>query len=398
MAEEIDYYDVLEIERTASADEIKAAYRKMALRYHPDRNPGNAEAVEKFKLCAEAYEVLSDAQKKEIYDRYGRAGLQGGAGGGFDNVGDIFGGFSSVFGDIFGDIFGGGGGGQTRARQGADVRCRVTIDLHEAAKGVKKEVHYRRREVCSACGGSGAKAGTQPTTCRYCGGAGRIQQSSGVFSIQRTCPKCGGRGVVITDPCPTCRGAGLTPKEVKCDVTIPPGVDSGMKLRIPGGGDHSSNGGAPGDCYVIIQIEKHPFFYREGQDLICQIPIGYAQAALGAEIEAPTLDGVEKIKIPAGTQNGDVLRLRGRGMPTPRRNTAGDLLIQFQIEVPKKVSPEHAAILRKLAEYEGDSVLTQRKTFGQTLRGFVRDFFPGDKSGKKDAKKEEQSDKGEKKA
>lgn len=384
MAEEVDYYEILGIDRTATPEEIASAYRKTARKYHPDLNPGDEEAVEKFKLCAEAFEVLKDKEKREIYDRYGKAGLdRNGAGGGFQDVSDIFGAFGDIFGGgVFGDIF--GGGSRRGATQGADVRCGVTLDLHEAAKGVTKEVRYRRREVCKTCGGSGAKPGTKPETCKYCGGRGRIQQSTGIFSIQSTCPKCGGRGVVINDPCPDCHGSGLTAKEVVREVRIPAGVDSGVRLRMQGEGEQSPNGGPSGDCYVFIQIKKHPLFRREGQDLICQIPIGYAQAALGAEIDAPTLDGVEKVKIPAGTQNGDVVRLKGRGMPTPRRNITGDLLIQFFIEVPTKLKPEHEAILRKLAEYEGDSVLKERKSFAANLKQFVRDFFP-DKKGKNES-------------
>lgn len=384
MSEEVDYYEVLEVERSASQEEIKSAYRKAALKYHPDRNPGNPEAVEKFKLCAEAFEVLSDPEKKDIYDRYGRAGLErNGAAGGFQNVGDIFGAFGDVFGDAIFNIFGGGRAG-SRVQQGGDVRCGLTLDLHEAAKGVAKEIHYRRREVCQTCHGSGAKPGTKPETCKYCGGRGRIQQSTGVFSIQTTCPKCGGRGTVIAEPCPDCRGSGLTYREVVREIRVPAGVDSGVRLRLQGEGDQSPNGGYPGDCYVIIQIKKHPLFQREGQDLICRIPVGYAQAALGAEIDVPTLDGVEKIKIPAGTQNGDVVRLKGRGMPTPRRNAVGDLLIQIFIEVPKKVKPEHEKILRKLAEYEGEAVLPARRSFGSSLKKFVSEFFPDKKSSKQD--------------
>ena len=382
MTEELDYYQILEIERSATPEEIKSAYRKAALKYHPDRNPGSEEAVAKFKLCAEAFEVLSDPEKKDIYDRYGKAGLErNGVGGGFQDVSEIFGSFGDLFGGMFGDIF--GGGRTARVRKGADVQCGVTLDLHEAAKGVDKEIRYRRRETCQTCGGSGAKPGTKPEVCKYCGGRGRIQQSTGVFSFQSTCPKCGGRGSVIADPCPDCRGTGLTPKEVVRTIKIPAGVDSGARLRLQGEGEHSPNGGPSGDCYVFIQIKKHPFFHRDGQDLICQIPIGYAQAALGAEVDVPTLDGVEKIKIPPGTQNGDVIRLRGRGMPTPRRNIAGDLHIQVFIEVPTKIKPEHEAILRKLAEYEGDSVLTERKSFGARLKDFVKDFFPSEKKGTK---------------
>ncbi|MBR6387631.1 MAG: molecular chaperone DnaJ [Thermoguttaceae bacterium] len=391
MANDGDYYEILGIDRSATEEEIASAYRKTARKYHPDLNPGNEEAVEKFKLAAEAFNVLKDKEKREIYDRYGKAGLErNGDPGAFRDVSDIFGAFGDFFGGAFGDVF--GGGRSAGPRPGGDVRCGVTLDLHEAAKGVVKEIKFRRREVCPTCGGTGAKPGTKPETCKYCGGRGRIQQSTGIFSIQTTCPKCGGRGQVIASPCADCRGSGLVVKEVTREVHIPAGVDSGIRLRMTEEGDRSPNGGVPGDCYVLIQIKKHPLFRREGQDLVCQIPIGYAQAALGAEIEAPTLDGVEKVKIPAGTQNGDVIRLKGRGMPTPRRNAVGDLLIQLFIEVPKKITPEHEAILRKLAACEGDSVLKERKSFSASLKEFVKDFFPEKKNDKQqggDDKKEE---------
>lgn len=395
---EVDYYEVLGIERNASEKEIATAYRKAAMKYHPDRNPGDEEAVAKFKLCAEAFEVLNDKEKREIYDRYGKAGLDGaGVGGGFQDVGDIFGAFGDMFGgfgDMFGSFFGSGGGG--RVQRGADVRCAVTLDLREAAKGATKEIRYRRREVCSTCGGSGARPGTKPETCRYCGGRGRVQQSTGVFSIQTTCPKCGGRGTTIAEPCPECRGSGLTTNEVVREIFVPAGVDAGTRLRVQGEGERSPNGGPPGDCYVFVQIKRHPLFRREGQDLICQIPIGYAQAALGAEIDAPTLDGPEKIKIAPGTQNGDVVRLKGRGMPTPRRNVAGDLIVQLFIETPTKLTPEHEAVLRKLAEIEGDAVLPKRKSFCSKLKDFFDDLFADDKENKESKKDDGEEKKDEK--
>ena len=371
---ELDYYEVLEIERTASAEEISSAYRKAAMKYHPDRNPGDEEAVAKFKQAAEAFEILGNQEKREIYDRYGHAGLnrEYGGGGGFQNVGDIFGAFGDIFGDsIFGSFF--GGGGRAR-RQGADIRCSVTLDLHEVARGVTREIRFRRHETCSTCNGSGAKPGTKAETCRYCGGRGRVQQSAGIFTMQTACPKCQGQGKIITTPCPDCRGAGMVQTEVVREVRIPAGVDSGTRLRMQGEGERVP-GGVPGDCYVFIQIKPHPLFHRDGQDLICQVPIRYAQAALGAEIEVPTLDGTEKVKIPAGTQNGDVIKMKGRGMPTPRRNLAGDLLIQVFIEVPKTVTPEYAAILRKLAEIDGDHVFPQRQSFCGKVKNFLTEFF-----------------------
>ncbi|MBQ9799784.1 MAG: molecular chaperone DnaJ [Thermoguttaceae bacterium] len=398
MAEEVDYYEVLGIERTASEKEISTAYRKAAMKYHPDRNPGDEEAVAKFKLCAEAFEVLNDKEKRSIYDRYGKAGLDGaGVGGGFQDVGDIFGAFGDMFGgfgDMFGSIFGGGGGG-ARGQRGADVQCAVTLDLREAAKGATKEIRFRRREVCPTCEGSGARPGTKPETCRFCGGRGRVQQSTGVFSIQTVCPKCGGRGTTIAEPCGDCRGSGLKSTEVVREILVPAGVDAGTRLRLQGEGERSPNGGPSGDCYVFVQIKRHPLFRREGQDLICQIPIGYAQAALGAEIEAPTLDGPEKIKIAPGTQNGDVVRLKGRGMPTPRRNAVGDLIVQFYIETPTKLTPEHEAVLRKLAEIEGDAVTPQRKSFCSKLKDFFDDLFADDKDKEKKDGEEKKKEKTE---
>ncbi len=381
MAKE-DYYEILEVDRTATESEISSAYRKMAMKYHPDRNPGNEEAVEKFKMCAEAFEVLSDKEKRDIYDRYGHAGLeQNGGGAGFQDINDIFGAFGDIFGDsIFGSFF--GGGRRSQVQRGADVRCSITIDLLEAAKGVTREVRFRRREMCSTCHGTGAQEGKQAETCQYCGGRGRVQQSTGIFSIQTTCPRCQGTGKIIKDPCRTCGGAGLETKTVSLEIRIPAGVDSGTRLRIQGEGERSPNGGPSGDCYVFIQIKPHPFFHRDGQDIICQVPIGYAQASLGAEITIPTLDGEEKLKIPAGTQNGDVIRLKGRGIPTPRRNLAGDLLIQVFIEVPTKLTPEYESLLRKLAELEGENVLPKRKSFYGKLKEFVSDCFSCPKENK----------------
>ena len=374
---EADYYEILEVERTATAEEIAAGYRKAALKYHPDRNPGDEEAIAKFKLAAEAYDVLKDPDKRAIYDRYGKEGLNhSGQAGGFQDVGDIFGAFGDIFGDtIFGSIFGGGRGGSGRAHRGADIRCSVTLDLHEVARGVTREIRYRRHEPCESCQGTGAKAGTKPEVCRYCGGRGRIQKSNGIFSMQTPCPKCGGRGKIIQTPCPTCHGGGMVEKDVVREVRIPAGIDSGVRLRLQGEGHRSPDGGPAGDCYVFIQVKQHPFFQRDGQDLICQIPIKYTQAVLGAEIDVPTLEGVGKIKVPAGTQNGDVIRMKGRGMPLPRRNLMGDLLVQVFIEVPKNISPKTESELRKLAEAEGETGFSLRKNYFEGLRKFMKDYF-----------------------
>ena len=364
-----DYYEVLGVSRNASKEEISVAYRKLAMKYHPDRNPGNEEAIENFKLCSAAHEVLSNPEKRSLYDRYGHAGVD--AGGGAADFGDMFGG---TFGDILGSLFGGGRRGRHPAH-GNDVRCSLTIDLHEAARGVTKEITFRRAETCTTCHGSGSKPGKAPSRCPYCGGSGRITQSTGIFSIQTTCPKCRGQGAVITDPCSDCRGQGVVPKMVNREIKIPAGVDTGTQLRLQGEGERSHEGGPPGDCYVFISVKPHPLFTREEFDLTCEVPISYPQAALGAEIEIPTLDGTEKITIPAGTQNGDKITLRGRGMPLPRRNIAGDLHIEVYIEVPRKLKPEHEKLLQQLAELEGDTVLPKRKNFFTKLGNFVSEFF-----------------------
>lgn len=372
-----DYYEVLGVHQKATKEEISVAYRKMAMKFHPDRNPGDAEAVEQFKICAAAYEVLSNDEKRALYDQYGHAGLDANGGGPqFRDVNDIFSAFGDLFGDsILGQIFGGGRGRGRGPSPGNDIKCSLTIDLHEAARGVTKEISFRRHETCMTCHGSGAKPGTVPERCTFCGGQGRVTQSTGFFSIQTTCPRCRGEGAIILDPCSDCRGSGLIPRSVTREIKIPAGVDTGTRLRLQGEGEKSPDGGPSGDCYVFITVKQHPLFQRDGQHLICRVPIGYAQAALGAEIEVPTLDGPEKMKIPAGTQTGDVITLKGRGMPVPRRNMAGDLLIQVYIEVPRKLKPEHKQLLRKLAELEGEHILPERKNFFTKLGDFVSEFF-----------------------
>ena len=374
-----DYYDVLGVPRNASKDEISIAYRKLAMKYHPDRNPNDEEAIENFKLCATAYEVLGNPEKRSLYDQYGHAGIEmSGGGSQFHDVNDIFG----AFGDLFGSFFGGG----RRSRQpsqGNDVRCNLTIDLHEAARGVTKEITFKRHETCTTCGGSGSKPGKSPQRCPYCGGSGRITQSTGIFSIQTTCPKCRGQGMIITDPCSDCHGYGLIQQTVKREIKIPAGVDTGTRLRMQAEGERSPEGGPPGDCYVFISVKPHPLFQRDGQDLICRVPISYPQAALGSEIEIPTLDGREKVTIPSGTQNNDIITLRGRGMPIPRRSQAGDLHIQVYIEVPRKLKTEHRKLLQQLADLEGEHILPERKNFVSKLCDFVSEFF-GEKAEKKE--------------
>ncbi|MEM6330191.1 MAG: molecular chaperone DnaJ [Planctomycetota bacterium] len=365
-----DYYEILGVERTASEGEIAAAYRKLAILHHPDKNPGDEGAIEMFKQAAEAFEVLNDKEKRARYDRFGHAGVNGNgqAGSGFGDVEDIF----SAFGDMFGDLFGGRRG---RARAGRDVRCDVTLTLHEAAEGVTKTVEFQRHEQCDDCNGSGAAPGAVREACGYCGGHGRVIQSAGIVRMQTTCPACKGEGSTVAKPCRGCRGSGHKLKKVVTEVQIPAGVDDGMQVRISGEGEPSPHGGPPGDCYCFISVLQHPLFEREGQHLVCRVPITYAQAALGAELEVPTLQGRGAVSIAPGTQSGDVFRVSGGGMPDPRRrgpvgSNLGDLLVQVTIEVPKKLSKEEERLLRQLAELEHTNVAPQRKSFFDKIREY----------------------------
>jgi molecular chaperone DnaJ len=376
MADKHDYYEVLGVDRSASKEKIAEAYRKAALKHHPDRNPGDQEAVAKFKEAAEAFEVLSNDEKRATYDRYGHAGLAG-AGAGpreYTDVNDIFSAFSDVFGDsLFGDLFGGGRRrGGRRVRKGADLRVDVELDLMEVAHGASKTVEFERHQKCSTCGGSGAKSGTRPEVCRYCGGHGQVMQQAGIFSLQTTCPACQGRGSTIREACPTCRGSGFIGQKVTRDVRIPAGVDDQTRLRLQGEGEPSPDGGPPGDVYCFITVKEHPLFQRDAQDLICRIPLSYAQAALGATIDVPTLDGPEPMEIPAGTQSGEIFRRRGRGLPIPRHRARGDLIVQVYIEVPKKLDAEHRRILRELAELESKQVTPERKSFFAQLKEYFQ--------------------------
>jgi molecular chaperone DnaJ len=376
MAAKRDYYEVLGVVRTASDKEIANAYRKLAIQYHPDKNPGDEEAVARFKECAEAFEVLSDSDKRARYDRYGHAGVEGPGGGPhFSDVNDVFEAFGDIFGEgLFGEIFGGGRRGR-RTRRGGDVRSDVSLDLLEAARGATKKVRFERLERCDECRGSGAKPGSKPETCRYCGGQGQVIQTTGIFRVQTTCPACRGAGSTIKDPCPACRGEGQMRRRVEREVRIPPGVDNDTRLRLGGEGNQSAEGGTPGDCYCFISVKEHTLFHREGQHLVCQIPLTYSQAALGAKIDVPTLDGREELTIPAGTQPGDVFRLRGRGMPDARQRGMGDLLVQVSLEVPKTLTPRQEELLRELAEEEQANVSAHRKSFFEKLKDY---FMPAE--------------------
>ena len=319
-----DFYEILGVNRDAADDEIKKAYRKLAMKYHPDRNPDDKAAEEKFKEAKEAYEVLSDAQKRAAYDQYGHAGVdpQAGMGGG----GAGFGNFSDAFGGIFDEIFGGnrGGGGRSNIYRGADLRYNLEITLEQAAFGTETKIRIPTKEVCDACSGSGAKPGTQPRTCPTCGGSGQVRLQQGFFSIQQTCPKCHGTGRIIPDPCGSCHGSGQVNRHKTLAVKIPAGVDADDRIRLAGEGDHGVNGGPPGDLYVQIHLKPHPVFERDHNDRHCEMPVSLTTAALGGEIEIPTLDGMAKIKIPAETQSGKVFRLRGKGIKSVRGHAIGD--------------------------------------------------------------------------
>ncbi len=388
MSTKRDYYEVLTVTRTASGDEISVAYRKLALEYHPDRNPGDDEAITSFKEAAEAYEVLSDADKRARYDRYGHQGVDGARGGGahFTDVNDIFEAFGDIFGGgVFGDIFGGGGGRQRRARRGADVRCDVTLTLAEAARGARKDVSFHRRELCQSCSGSGARKGTKPESCDYCGGRGQVLQSAGMFRVQTTCPACHGAGSIIKSPCGDCNGQGVVRRKAAIAIEIPAGVDNDMKVRVTGEGEPSPDGGTPGDCYGFVTVKEEPLFEREGQDLICRVPITYSQAVLGATIDVPTLDGTEEVEIKPGSPSGEVIRMKKRGMPDPRHRGLGDLLIVLEIEVPKKIPKAQEELLRKLAEEEHSNVTPERKGFFDRVRDYfvAHDEEPAETAGKK---------------
>jgi molecular chaperone DnaJ len=378
-----DYYEVLGVVRTASKKEIADSYRKLALQFHPDRNPNNEEAVVKFKEAAEAFEVLGDEDKRSRYDRYGHAGVEGGVHQ-FTDVNDIFTAFGDIFGGgIFGELFGGGQRGR-RQRKGDDVACELKIDLFEAARGVTKTIEFERHEICIECRGTGAKPGTKPETCRYCGGRGQVVQASGIFRVQTVCPACQGSGQLIKDPCTKCRGAAYVLKRIFREVKVPPGVDHHMRVRLAGEGEPSTNGGPPGDCFCVINLQKHPLFDRDGQDLICQVPINYAQAALGAKIQVPTLEGAEDFEVPAGTQPGQVFKLRRRGMPDPRGGGKGDLLVVMNLEVPKSLTPTQDKLLRELAAEEKTNVSAHRKSFLEKLKDY---FVPAPEEPRKEKKR-----------
>ncbi len=370
-----DYYEELGVEKSADADDIKRSYRRLAMKFHPDRNPDDPEADAKFKEATGAYDVLTDDEKREAYDRFGHAGLEqgaGGMGGGFE------GSFSDVFGDVFGDIFGGGrgGGGRGGPARGSDLRYALDLDLEQAVRGDQVEVSIPVLVSCEDCDGSGARPGTSSSTCGDCGGAGQIRVSQGFFSLQQTCPRCRGQGRVTTDPCVKCGGGGRVEKRKTLSVRIPPGVDTGDRIRLSGEGEAGMAGGPPGDLYVQIEVRRHAIFERDGKNLHCDVPLSFTDAALGGELEVPTLDGRVKLKIPAGTQTGKMFRLRGKGVKPVRGGSLGDLICRVVIETPVNLTGEQKDLLEKLRstiEAGGERNSPKSSSWFQG----VKDFFDG---------------------
>jgi molecular chaperone DnaJ len=372
MGEQRDFYEVLGVARRASGTEITEAYRKLAIRYHPDKNPGNEEAATRFKEAARAFEVLSDDDLRARYDRFGHAGLQGGQRHEFNDIGDVFEAFGDIFGGgIFGEAFG-GGRRSNRPRKGRDVFAQVSLSLVEAARGATKTVAFARHETCASCEGTGAKKGTRPQKCDYCAGRGQVIQSAGVFRLQTVCPACRGAGTIVREKCPDCTGDGVREEQVERRVTIPAGVDSDVRVRLAGEGEPGGNGGPPGDCYCVIEIEAHPFLTREGRDLHCEVPITFTQAALGATVDVPTLEGPRPLAVARGTQSGDVVRVRGLGMPEVRGRGIGDLHVHLHVEVPKALSPRAEDLLRELAAEEHAAVTPKRSSFFSRLAEYFQ--------------------------
>ena len=368
-----DYYEVLGVERSAGAEEIKRAYRKLALKFHPDNYKGDKEeGTAKFKECAEAYEVLGDPQKKQAYDRYGHEGLRGAGMHDFSNMGfqDIF----SMFNDIFGGGFGGGGGGRGAADQGMDLETEVEMTLEQVAVGADKTLEFERMDFCDTCSGSGAKPGTTPDKCVQCGGYGQVQQQVQSFfgmSVRIiACPRCKGKGQIVSDPCGECRGSGRRKKKRVLSVHVPAGIQDGQVVRVRSEGEPGTSGTGRGDLHVYVRVKPHPLLGRRGDDVVCQVPISFTQAALGGKVGVPTLTGRDEIDVPAGAQNGDVITLKQRGLPSLRTGKKGDQYVQVFVEVPKKLTATQRDLLEKLAATEEQDVTPQRKSFFEKLKEY----------------------------
>lgn len=368
----LDYYEVLGVERNADDGTIKSAYRKMAMQYHPDRNPNNPEAEEQFKVCSEAYAVLSDADKRAAYDRYGHAGV-GGAGNPFQGGGSPFGDavdLSDLFSQFVNSAFG-GGGTRTRAQRGRDIEHEMVLEFEESVFGKQQEIHYRRLATCSDCDGSGAQRGTKPEHCQQCDGRGQIRGNRGLFVSIVDCPACRGMGSIVRNPCPTCKGNMRVSQERKLTVKVPPGVEDGIRMHYRGDGDAGIFGGPAGDLYVLLTVKPHKFFERDGDDLHCTIPVSFPQAALGVELQVQTLEGTETLKVPEGTQSGKEFKLRGKGVPHLNSHGKGDLIVEVRVQTPSKLNKEQKALMKQLA----DTMSVENTPASRGLFGKVRDIF-----------------------
>jgi len=365
-----DYYETLGLARTATEEEIKKAYRKLALKFHPDKNPDDHAAEERFKEISEAYQVLSDGERRGLYDRFGHAAFEQGAGGpGFD-----FGaGFEDIIGDLFGDFFGTGRGraGRGRARRGQDLRYELEIAFEEAAFGCEKMVSVPRLAACETCNGRGAKPGTSPRSCPQCRGSGQVRFQQGFFSIAKTCGHCNGQGTIIANPCQTCGGSGVQRRTHQLNIKIPAGVDNGSRLKLRGEGEAGPSAASPGDLYVVLHVRDHPVFVREGSDVVCEFPLSFAQAALGAEVEVPTLEGPARLKIPAATQSGQAFRLKGRGIPDVNGYGRGDEIVRIVVETPRKLSPRQRELLEEFARLSGEEVHPLSKSFLEKVKSML---------------------------
>jgi len=374
-----DFYELLGVSREATPQEMKKAYRRLAMKYHPDRNPDDKNSEAKFKEVSEAYEILSDEQKRAAYDRFGHAGVDPSAGGGGGHGGAGAGGnFSDIFGDVFGDIFGGSGGGGGRSNRGSDLRYTLELDLEDAVKGTTVEIRVPTLVHCDPCDGSGAKKGTQPTPCHTCGGAGQVRMQQGFFSVQQTCPSCRGQGKIIKEPCRDCHGQGRKEKRKTLSVKIPPGVDTGDRIRLAGEGEAGAQGGAAGDLYVQVSVKDHAIFKREGKDLYTEVPISFVDAALGGELEVPALDGRVKLKIPAESQTGKLFRLRGKGVTPVRGGSAGDLLCRVVLETPVNLNKHQKELLKQFQESleeEGHRQSPKKSTWFDGVKQFFDDMI-----------------------
>lgn len=369
-----DYYEVLGVDKGVSEKDLKKAYRRVAMKYHPDRNPDDKEAEDKFKEASEAYEVLSDSQKRAAYDQFGHAGVegQGGMGGG-----QGFGNFSDIFGDVFGDIFGGGGGQRGRGgpARGADLRYTLDLSLEDAVKGTSVKIRVPTLVSCETCSGSGAKPGTSPVTCTTCGGVGQVRMQQGFFSVQQTCPNCRGKGTIISDPCVDCHGQGLIEETKTLSVKVPAGVDTGDRIRLAGEGEAGADGGPSGDLYVQVAVKEHPIFQRDGKNLYCEVPISFVDAALGGELDVPTLDGRVKLKVPAETQTGKLFRLRGKGVTPVRGGSAGDLMCRVIVETPVNLSNKQKDLLKELKQsMSGDKNSPKQSSWFEGMKNFFGDM------------------------